>query len=604
MKIKKRLHMLSVFLLPLFFISVCSCGGSSDSGPGEYTPKRIFYVDSVSGNDDNDGRSENFAWKSIAKINSFPVQPGDAIKFKKGQVFKGGIKPANSGTLADPVIFDAYGTGDLPVLLGSRVVTGWTSVGDNIYSKTITCTPGHNGAGIVLENSSPMKFKEWKAGAIASLGAVENNVFTYDPADLFTATIYIRCTGAADPSTKNIEAGFDLFGIHGEGLSYIRINNLHFKNYSCHGVTMRSCNNITVRNCTVENIGGAILSLSPILYGGNGFEFTLNSSNCSIYDSTAKNIFDSGFSAQVFESNTTTGNVLFERCTAQKCGFAGIEISVLAYNSSSNEKLDSIRVVSCNVSDSGNGWSGIRYDSEGHGIRIKADTGAGTISGVSIEQTTTSGCKGSGVYIGGESGTVTINRSHISGNTAAGIKCEGIAGVNTLKLKLTSSLILDHSTGGSQGIGYNVKNGNGFEIINNTFCNNILGLYVGLCGGTEVLKNNIFYSSNSAHTYLYIAKDITLDQSDYNCYFEHGGIIIGWDLDAYTLVSDFSLAMSVDQNSIGLDPLFVDPASDFQLKTTSMSVSPCKNAGTPAGVSVDYEGNAYNAASPSMGAYQ
>ncbi len=596
--VRSLLNMCAGFCAIAVLMLLVNCGGG---GSGSNVPLRTFYVDSVSGNDVLDGQSTDTAWKSIAKVNEYSFQPGDAIKFKCGGVYKGGIEADWSGTAANPILIDAYGTGDLPVLEGSRRESGWDNFSGTIYRKSKTYTPGTTGAGVILQDGTPFKFKKWNTDAVTSLGS-DTGVFTYDATSLNSSYLYIRCTDSADPDTHTIDAGFDLFAVHGDTRSDIHIKNIRFRNYSCHGVTMRDSSNIDIHNCHAENIGGAILSLFPLLYGGNGFEFTLDSQNCNVYDSSAAGIFDSGFSPQVFESNTTTKNVLFQNCTASGCGFAGIEISVLLYGGSNNEALQDIRVVGCTVTGSGAGWSGIRYGTEGHGIRIKADAGAGTITGVSITQSTVSGCAGSGIYIGGESGTVDISRSSISGNTINGISCEGLAGVFTMKVKLASSIIFNHTV---QGIGYNVVDGSGFELVNNTFVNNKLGLYVGSCGGNAVLKNNIFYSGDNTHTYLYSGPDISAYpsfQSDYNCFYGHGGNIIGVGGSAYTTLigaSGFITEQSSDASSIESNPLFVS-SSDFHLQSSS----PCRNSGTSSGgVTADYEGTAYNAV-PSRGAFK
>lgn len=43
---------------------------------------QIFYVDANNGDDSNDGKTKEKAWKSIGKINSHTFQPGDQILFK------------------------------------------------------------------------------------------------------------------------------------------------------------------------------------------------------------------------------------------------------------------------------------------------------------------------------------------------------------------------------------------------------------------------------------------------------------------------------------------------------------------------------------------
>ena len=583
--------MIKIFILS--FLLFLSCGGGSSDASEQF-----FYVDSASGNDSNSGDSESNAWKSISRVNSQELQPGDTVMFKRGQSYDGALELTSSGTDFNPINFDAYGSGSIPVFSGSKIESGWTLHSGNIYKKTMTYTPGKTGSGIVLEDGVPLEFRSWNTNAETSLGS-ESGVFTYDPGNLFSGTIYIACTDSANPSTHSIDAGFYLIGVHGDSISNVNINNIHFKNYSCHGVSLKNSNYINITGCKAKNIGGAVLALTPVLlYGGNGFEFTLNSSNCSVSDSSAVNIFDSGFSPQVFESNTLTRDITFSNCIADKCGFAGIEISVLKYGTSSNEKLRNISVDSCMVSNSGKGWSGIRYGNEGHGIRIKADTDAGSITGVTITQSTVQNSASAGIYIGGEAGTVNISRCMISGNKY-GIQCAGISGVASLKLKLSSSIIIYQNALGAQGIAYNVATGSNFEIINNTFFNNTLSFFIGPCGtGTRILKNNVFYSSNTSHTYLYCGSNPAI-QSDYNCFYKNEGNIIGWNGTAYKSLSDFSSESSTDANSIESNPQFINASSNWNLQ----SGSACKNSGISAGILTDFNGNSYGNP-PSRGAFR
>lgn len=56
-----------------------------------------YYVDSVNGNDDNDGTSEAKAWKSLEKVNATTFKPGDELRFKRGCSWSGLLSPKGSG---------------------------------------------------------------------------------------------------------------------------------------------------------------------------------------------------------------------------------------------------------------------------------------------------------------------------------------------------------------------------------------------------------------------------------------------------------------------------------------------------------------------------
>lgn len=82
------------------------------------SPSRIFYMDSIAGDDANPGTSETAAWKTLDKLNQQVFQPGDRILFKAGTEYIGQFEPKGSGSVESPVIVDKYGEGNKPTLHG------------------------------------------------------------------------------------------------------------------------------------------------------------------------------------------------------------------------------------------------------------------------------------------------------------------------------------------------------------------------------------------------------------------------------------------------------------------------------------------------------
>ena len=78
-----------------------------------------YYVDSISGNDSNNGTSTGTPWKSLSKVNSTVFQPGDQILFKKGSVWTGTLEVSSSGNSGAQIVYGAYGTGSRPIINGN-----------------------------------------------------------------------------------------------------------------------------------------------------------------------------------------------------------------------------------------------------------------------------------------------------------------------------------------------------------------------------------------------------------------------------------------------------------------------------------------------------
>jgi len=97
--------------------------------------ENAYYVDSINGDDNGDGRTEATAWKNLTKVNSSPAfKPGDKILLKTGSVWTGQfLFPRGSGTDANPIIIDAYGEGPLPLINGNGISSGIT-IGAVVYT--------------------------------------------------------------------------------------------------------------------------------------------------------------------------------------------------------------------------------------------------------------------------------------------------------------------------------------------------------------------------------------------------------------------------------------------------------------------------------------
>ncbi len=91
-----------------------------------------YYVDSVSGNDVNSGMSESAPWKTLAKVSSITLGPGDRVCFRRSRQFRGMLNLHGSGTRSALIVIDAYGTGSKPVILGDSTVDGGTNGAINL----------------------------------------------------------------------------------------------------------------------------------------------------------------------------------------------------------------------------------------------------------------------------------------------------------------------------------------------------------------------------------------------------------------------------------------------------------------------------------------
>jgi hypothetical protein len=75
-----------------------------------------YYVDSVSGSDNNTGTSTSNPWQTLTKVMSRHYSPGDTINFKRGSFWTGVLQIPDSGVQGSPITFRDYGTGARPTI--------------------------------------------------------------------------------------------------------------------------------------------------------------------------------------------------------------------------------------------------------------------------------------------------------------------------------------------------------------------------------------------------------------------------------------------------------------------------------------------------------
>jgi hypothetical protein len=99
------------FLLFIVYYDGCLATGLNKTNEIE---AMIYYIDSESGNDLNNGRSEEMAWKTFSALNSVKLNPGETVLFKRGSRFEGLLCITSSGNQNGYITFSDYGDTNLP----------------------------------------------------------------------------------------------------------------------------------------------------------------------------------------------------------------------------------------------------------------------------------------------------------------------------------------------------------------------------------------------------------------------------------------------------------------------------------------------------------
>lgn len=118
------------------------------------TPGTTYYVDSLSGSDENPGTSEKAAFRTLEKLNALVFEPGDRILFRAGTRYEGQFEPKGSGSAEAPVVVETYGEGARPKIEGRGVkqhtvlldgVSYWEVNDLEVTNSGETPNPGRNG---------------------------------------------------------------------------------------------------------------------------------------------------------------------------------------------------------------------------------------------------------------------------------------------------------------------------------------------------------------------------------------------------------------------------------------------------------------------------
>ncbi len=322
---------------------------------------KCYYV-SESGNDDNDGLSENTPKKTIEGVNAIELEAGDGVFFKRGDIFRGELQGKPGVTYA------AYGEGIKPRLYGSpengadaskwTLVPGTTNiwqyetlmsdVGVVVFNdgeaSSIKKIPSFVDGKYVLRYEKNTEFDICKhmdkelCHFCKQDGDLDDNGFP--KAGEKNGVLYLRCDkGNPGEVFSSIEFNTKNFIIKCPFANGIRIDNLAVKYCGYHGIWSGGIDGITVTNCEIGWIGGCVhgYSRAEKTYGdvttvGNGIEVYGNSKNFLCDHNYVYQCYDAGVSHQaqrgltydIKMKNITYSNNLIEYCTYSYEYFLGV----------------------------------------------------------------------------------------------------------------------------------------------------------------------------------------------------------------------------------------------------------------------------------------
>lgn len=365
-----------------------------------------YYV-SNAGDDENDGKSPEAAWKTLKKVAEFPLSPGDGVLFRRGDLFRGTLHTQEG------VSYGAYGEGEKPRFYAwDKNLSDpslWTLFdADNhiwrLNEKILDCgTLVFNGGEKHAYKHIPSyrhgKFYcRWKEGVEFDMAAeMQNDLdiywhyeerFSTEPSNgedfpipIVNAAsfgdLYLRCD-RGNPATvfADIEAIPKRSVVYVAENNHVTVDNLCIK-YANFAVSGGGINNVGlhVTNCEIGWIGGCIMSYAGndpnyteekrggVTRFGNGIEIYGGCTDFLVDNNYIYQVYDAGASHQITTLGNTyrMTNIRYSRNLIERCAYA-IEYFLEERDRHTGSGMDGVEMHDNFLRLGGYGWGQQRHN--------------------------------------------------------------------------------------------------------------------------------------------------------------------------------------------------------------------------------------------------
>ena len=249
------------------------------AGAGRAT---TYYVDSVAGAESNNGTSAATPWQSLAansKINTTTFLPGDSILFKRGSSWTGTFHILGNGSIAAPLVVDAYGTGAAPVISGggaAYAIYGYNKQYLTIQNLDISndSTTAGNRDGIRLEYGS--------AGFYSGVKILNNDIHNVRARTDTSLNAYSNAAIYIKINDNSVGAQLDSFLIQGNDIHDTRCAGIYQKAPAYYGGNPQFwATNLVIRDNVLDQTGADHISINgakaPLIEYNAGYDCGVNS---------------------------------------------------------------------------------------------------------------------------------------------------------------------------------------------------------------------------------------------------------------------------------------------------------------------------------------
>jgi parallel beta-helix repeat protein len=519
-----------------------------------------YYVNSVTGKDDNTGLSPTKAWKTIDKVNKSAFTPGDSILFKRGQTWREQLIVPSSGTPGHPISFGAYGIGAKPIINGGNILTSWSQTAGTTYVK-FSVIPEPK---IVVYNGA--RLTKGEGTKLARKSCFYDRIQT---------ALYVNV--GENPALHKLEAAVRDYSVRISHHDYVSFANLDIRNTNNAGFYIQDSDHLDLDACDITHIAnrGTLVTNVP---GSSETSQYLSFRNMNV-----SRVGGTGIS--VDGDADATGHVLIQNCVVHDCGWNADPVDAVRWTAG-------IKV-----------WGGANYGSAGESDDIIIEN-----CEVYNQADTHGDYSGGGIWVDQWGKDVIVRRNRVHHNATYGILLENLNNSALVHNNLVylnkwgiavyrnirDQKIYNNTLFGNSEIGLWCKGGESPGVdymINNEFKNNIV------IGGVRALcavRGGDNKGHGSGNVY------------EYNCLGPEKAGFVEWGSGIYYAdYKSWEGAYGRITHSVGGDPRFVSTSIplNFRLRKTS----PCLSKGAVVNVFVDLDGNPIPARpgkNPDLGAYE
>lgn len=295
------------------------------------------YYFSSFGDDSNDGRTPQTAFKSVDKINDISLKKGDTLLLERSSVFRTDV----TLKLSEGITLGAYGEGAKPEIWGSMQ----NYSGKGLWKKSSynnIWVMDYNGAnvGIIVINQGKMAGRKYLT--------IEDLSSNFDFVHIGSKLYLYSENNPNEYDDIEIGGNVTLVRIL-ENSSNVTISNISIKYTGGHAIQAHgNVSDIKISGCEIGWVGGSLQGIDAKTLYGNAIEFWDSSKDITVEKNWIYQIYDAGITFQGHGpfSDITFANNLIEYTT--------MPIEYWSFNP--DDDITNINIVGNIIRFTGYGW--------------------------------------------------------------------------------------------------------------------------------------------------------------------------------------------------------------------------------------------------------